>query len=146
MAIRISRALLDAIIADALCEPDDERCGLLTGDARAISGFLTAANVHPDPARHFELDPAVLLAAYRAARGGGSEPIGHYHSHPTGPARPSPADAAAADQDGRLWLIVGSGEAHLWRSVTGGAHLGRFDPVELEIVETQRLASPAAAP
>lgn len=146
MAICISRALLDAIIADARSDAARERCGLLTGVAGAITGFLPAANVHRDPARHFELDPAVLLAAHRAARDGSPALIGHYHSHPNGPARPSPADAAAADEEGRLWLIVGSNEARAWRSIAGGVHLGRFGPVELEIVAPERLASPTAAP
>ena len=146
MAICISRALLDAIIADAQSDPARERCGLLTGDVDAITGFLPAANVHRDPARCFELDPVVLLASHRAARSGGAAPIGHYHSHPNGPARPSPADAAAADEEGRLWLIIGSGEARAWRSTAGGAHLGHFEPVYLEILAPEPLASRFAAP
>lgn len=119
---------------------------MLTGNSAAITGFLPATNVHCDPARHFELDPAMLLAAHRAARDGGPALIGHYHSHPNGPARPSPADATAADQAGRLWLIIGSGQARAWRSAPGGAHLGQFDPVELEILAPEPLASPFAAP
>jgi desampylase len=146
VAIYISRALLDAIIADAQSDPAHERCGLLTGDAGAICGFIAAANIHPEPSRQFELDPAAQIAALRAARNGGPAVIGHYHSHPTGPAQPSPADAAAAANDGRLWLIIGSGEARAWRSNAGGSHLGCFDPVDLEIVAPERLASPTAAP
>lgn len=146
MVICISRALLDAIIADAQGDAARERCGLLTGDAGAITGFLPVTNVHCEPARHFELDPLALLASHRAARGGGAVPIGHYHSHPTGSAQPSVTDAAAADEEGRLWLIIASGEARAWRSVPGGAHLDTFDPVELEIVASEPLASPFTAP
>jgi desampylase len=146
VAICISRALLDAIIADAQGDAARERCGLLFGDAAVITGFLPVPNVHCEPTRHFELDPVILLAAHRAAREGGAALIGHYHSHPNGPARPSPADAAAADEEGRLWLIIGSGEACAWRSGSGGVHLGWFDPVELEILASEPLASPFTAP
>ncbi len=45
-----------------------------------------------------------------------------------------------------MWLIIGSEEARIWRSVAGGVHLGRFDPVDLEIVAPEPLASPFAAP
>ncbi len=146
MSVAISRSLFDAIIADARSDPNAERCGLLFGAGPAITGFAPAANIHPCPARHFELDPASLLSSYRAARNGGPEVIGHYHSHPDRPAIPSLADAADVDDDGRLWLIVGGTGTRLWRSVVGGPHLGCFEPV-LVIVETSTLlASPSDAP
>lgn len=94
----------------------DEICGLLLGREDAIEAILPAANVAPDPARHFELDPAVLIAAHRAARRGGPAVIGHYHSHPSGVAAPSETDRACAAPDGSFWLIVGGREATLWRA------------------------------
>jgi desampylase len=36
-----------------------------------------------------------------------------------------------ATSPGRLWLIVPSGEARLWRETPGGAMHGAFEPVEL---------------
>jgi proteasome lid subunit RPN8/RPN11 len=47
--------------------------------------------------------------------------IGHYHSHPNGPAEPSPRDLAAAEP-GRLWLIIGGGAARMWRAGDGAFH------------------------
>lgn len=128
----ISRSLLDAVLADARSDPARERCGLLLGCGDTIVDWLPAANVHAQPERHFELEPAVLVAAYRAERTGGLAVLGHYHSHPSGAAVPSAADAAAADTDRRLWLIVGRTEFGLWRSVAGGAVLGRFEAVDIE--------------
>ncbi len=145
MAVRISRAVLDAIMADAQTTPSLERCGLLFGGNECITGWRSAANVHPEPARHFELDPMVLIAAARAAREGqGPAIVGHSHSHPAGEAVPSKADAAAAAGDGRLWLIVGSGGCRLWRSISGShaavglarqLWLGKFVEEEIEAVD-----------
>lgn len=141
MGMAISRAVIEAILADARADPDRERCGLLFGDDIVIVGWRSAANVDLDPARRFELDPAELIAAERASRSGGSRLIGHYHSHPDGTPNPSATDAAAAEPDGRLWLIVGARDWRLWRSVAKGAVHGRFDAVECNIVGSPRLAS-----
>lgn len=85
-------------------------------------------NVAPDPRDSFEIDPAALIAAHRAARSGGPAPIGHYHSHPRGPAHPSARDAAMAEP-GSYWLIAGEGELRGWRARTDGG----FDPVALSV-------------
>ena len=128
MGVHISRSLLDPILAEAAASPD-EICGLLLGTADEIREARAAVNVHPDPARFFEVDPAILFAAIRAARDGGPAVVGHYHSHPSGRAEPSPRDAAAAPGDGALWLIVAGGKARLWRNVADGA----FEPVPLAL-------------
>src|SRR3546814_2739857 len=92
MTISISRALLNRILADAAKDSGAERCGLLLGEAARICDVRFAANVAPEPACHFELDPAVLLDAHRTARNGGSRVVGHYHSHQSGKAVPSSID------------------------------------------------------
>ena len=123
--------MLHRILAEAVAS-GEEICGLLL---RAPDGTISAqacANVHPSPAMWFELDPAALLAAHRAARSGGDAVIGHYHSHPSGDAMPSLTDAAQAAADGAVWLIVtGNGEARAWRAVRDGAAHGRFDPLTI---------------
>ncbi len=137
MGVAISRSLLDAIRADLALDPSRERCGLLLGGAGwigglRISGWLPARNIHPSPEHAFELDPAVLLGAMRAARAGGEAVIGHVHSHPHGAARPSRADAAAAEADGRLWMIVDAdGDVGLWQSSGNGPVHGMFVGVDL---------------
>lgn len=125
MTIEISSTLLKRLLNDARNSPDHEICGLLFGGAQSIEFALACANVAPDPRRHFEIDPAALFAAHRAARGGGPGVIGHYHSHPSGRAMPSPRDAEAAMGDGALWLIVTAHKARLWRTSAPGA----FDAV-----------------
>jgi desampylase len=106
-----------------------EACGLLLGEGTAIDLATHAANVAAHPATRFEIDPAHLLAAHRAARAGGPEILGYWHSHPSGTAMPSPIDAAMADPDGRIWAIAAMGAIACFRAITDGVLHGRFEPV-----------------
>jgi len=128
MEYEISSTLLGRLLAEAQNSPHAEICGLLLGSPARIEAATACANVAADPARRFEIDPAALFTAHRAARGGGPQVIGHYHSHPSGQPVPSARDAAQAMGDGALWLILTAGEARLWRSVEAGA----FEPVALD--------------
>lgn len=88
-----------------------EACGLLLGRRRAglvvIEAATEARNVAPEPRRAFEVDPAHLFAALRAARGPGAPAIvGVWHSHPSGLLCPSAADRAAALEPALLWVIA----------------------------------------
>jgi len=133
-AVGISRAVFEALLADARATPGFERCGLLIGRGDRIAEVWPVRNVHPEPARHFELDPAALFAALRAARSGGPEVIGHYHFHPTGDCRPSATDRAAALGDDRLWLIISAEGWGLWRSVSDGDSVA-FVAIALDIAD-----------
>ncbi|URW76961.1 M67 family metallopeptidase [Sphingomonas donggukensis] len=135
MTLRISRSVADAILAEARAGGSREVCGLLFGSATRIDTALRCANVAETPHRAFEIDSAALLAAHRAARGGGPRIAGCYHSHPSGTATPSLRDAAAAAPDGWLWVIAGGGALAAFRAVAAGAIHGRFDPVPLVIDE-----------
>ncbi len=97
-----------------------EACGLLLGQGERIVSLRACANVHPDPARRFEIDPRALIDAHRAARSGGPQVLGHYHSHPAGPPEPSATDRAHAAGDGPVWAIIGQGNIGWWRDGPGG--------------------------
>jgi desampylase len=127
----ISSSTLAAIGAHAAAEHPREACGLLFGRAGQIEDAAPCANVADAPDRRFEIDPAALFAALRADRAGGRRLIGCYHSHPSGAALPSSADAQAAAPDGKLWLIVARHDVTLWRAVADGAAHGRFERVDL---------------
>lgn len=130
--LRISRSLADQIGVEAKRSPL-EICGLLLGRDDAVEAIQPCANVHATPATHFEIDPAALFGALRAARGGGPAVIGHYHSHPSGSALPSATDAESAHADGAIWIIVAGDRITAWRAVRDGAVHGRFDPLALAI-------------
>lgn len=129
MRLEISSAALDAILAEAAASPDVEVCGLLLGKGLQVAKIRACPNVAGRPATEFEIDPAQLIAACRAARESGEKVIGHYHSHPNGKAQPSPRDTANSMGDGAVWVIVGGKDVSAWRS---------NDPGRLARIEVQR--------
>jgi len=126
MELRISSLLLDEIRAAAAGSPNAEICGLLLGRDGRVEAVVECANVAAEPADSFEIDPAALVAAHRAARAGAPVPIGHYHSHPNGRAEPSERDAAAAEA-GSYWIIATHDDLRCWRALSGA----RFAPVAI---------------
>jgi desampylase len=129
MAVCITASALAAIHQAARHSHPHEACGLLLGRGDLIEAAQPTANVAPDPARHFEIDPAALIAAHRAARAGGPALLGYFHSHPTGIAAPSPTDRAMAARDGRIWAIAANGTITLWRDSRSG-----FEPLSYDDV------------
>lgn len=134
MVVRISRSLLDWILAEAAAMPAREVCGLLLGTSDAILDVRPAHNVAAYAEDRFEIDPQLLFDQARAERAGGMMRIGHYHSHPNGRAEPSRTDATAAEAEpDQLWMIVAAGEASLWRADAPAGLHGRFARVTLEV-------------
>ena len=113
--MKISKRTIDTILADATLAHPHECCGLLLGEGGQIPQARPAANIHPEPARHFEIDPRALIDAHKAARAGGPQVIGYYHSHPNGDPRPSTTDRASAAHDGMVWAIAAAGEVRFFR-------------------------------
>ena len=118
MQVNIAAALVERLLSEAAVDPTREICGLLYGNEGRIEGAEWTPNVADDPDRTFEIEPAALFMAIRLERQGGPRLIGHYHSHPNGSAEPSPRDLAAAEP-GKLWLIIGGGQARLWYAEAG---------------------------
>ena len=115
MRIEVTSEALGAMRAHAAAALPHEACGVLLGEGERITEARPAANVHPAPETHFEIDPQALIDAHRAARVGGPQVIGYYHSHPRGPAQPSATDRASASGDGKVWAIIAGDDARFWR-------------------------------
>jgi proteasome lid subunit RPN8/RPN11 len=128
--IEVTREVIAAILAEARRAAPQEACGLLLGRANRVEAVQAAANVSPQPLTRFEIDPAALFAAHRAARAGGPELLGYYHSHPSGHPRPSATDCEHAGGDGRAWAIVAGGEVSFWRDGKSG-----FEPLSHCVVD-----------
>jgi proteasome lid subunit RPN8/RPN11 len=119
--LEVTGAAIAVMVADAARAAPLECCGLLLGqELGQITQARPATNVHGDPARHFEIDPAALIAAYRNARAGGPALLGFYHSHPNGHPRPSASDCEHAGGDGRVWAIIADGQPRFWRDTPEG--------------------------
>jgi proteasome lid subunit RPN8/RPN11 len=88
----------------------NEACGLLIGRSDEAGWHITRAvvgsNVHPEPKRRFEVDPRLVFEWMRKLRGGAESVVGHFHSHPDGPAAPSETDRASAFDRSALWVIA----------------------------------------
>ena len=115
MEIILTREALDGIRTAAERAFPEEACGLLLGREGRIERVVRAQNVHPSPRTHFEIEPQALVDAHRAARRGGAQVLGYYHSHPAGPAAPSATDRNCAAGDGSVWAIAAGGDVTFWR-------------------------------
>lgn len=120
MRCEVSSQVIAAVLTEAERAHPLECCGILLGADDHIVAALPARNVHPAPATHFEIDPAILIAAHRAAREGGPQVVGYYHSHPVGSTTPSAIDRAQAAHDGAIWAIACGGEIGWWRDLADG--------------------------
>jgi proteasome lid subunit RPN8/RPN11 len=94
------------MIAHAREEAPNECCGLLIGEGLVIDECVRARNLDPDPARRYELDPAVHLEANRRLRGTRRSVVGFYHSHPRSSPVPSATDRQEAYYPEAIWIIV----------------------------------------
>ena len=127
----LTQLVLDGLLQAAAHADPNECCGIMFGDDNTITSVRPAHNVHYDPATHFEIDPKVLIAAYRAEREGGPKVAGFYHSHPTGNAEPSVKDAASAAGDGKIWAIIAGEEVTFWRDTPQG-----FEPLSYRVINS----------
>lgn len=129
MVLEVTRDVMATLLEEAARAAPRECCGLLLGRNGRVTEARAAANVAADPLRRFEIDPVALLAAHKAARQGGAELLGYYHSHPTGHPVPSATDCEHASGDARAWAIVAGGEVAFWRDGRAG-----FEPLEVRMV------------
>ncbi|MFP6736243.1 MAG: M67 family metallopeptidase [Rhodospirillales bacterium] len=144
-AITLTARQRDLILNEAAAAYPAECCGLLVGrgggaDGWTVSRVVPAANVAATGLGHsnrdrFEVDPQVRFDLERALRGGAEQVIGHYHSHPDHPAKPSATDLAKAYEPSLIWIIAGAqgGDA----TSLGAFRLdgGDFETLALEILD-----------
>lgn len=118
--LNVTSGAIATLYEEAARAAPAEACGLLLGDGGGVARAVVCANVAADPLRHFEIDPAALIAALRAERQGGAAVLGYWHSHPTGHPLPSATDCEHAGGDGRVWAIVGENAIGWFRDTPGG--------------------------
>lgn len=139
-AVRMTRAVRDAVLDHARRALPDECCGLLIGtalgDETHVSRAWPARNLRSSPTRYL-IDPADHFAAIRTARRNGLRVVGAYHSHPTSPPSPSETDAREAD-DGELVYLIAS-------PALGAVRGYRLDGGRLRPVELRTTVSPGTA-
>ncbi len=72
-----------------------EACGLLGGRQGIVEVVIPVKNAAESPVR-FRMEPLEQLNAFEQVESAGMEVLAVFHSHPQGPAVPSPTDIAEA--------------------------------------------------
>ena len=99
-----------AILTHARRASPRECCGFLIGAGRRVHFTVPMRNVARGRTR-YRIDPAAHIRLLRVLRAFFPPMgiLGVYHSHPAGPARPSPLDLAQAHYASWVHIIVGLG-------------------------------------
>ncbi|QSA96871.1 Mov34/MPN/PAD-1 family protein [Methylococcus sp. EFPC2] len=104
--VTLPRPLINQLLHYAQLTPEAEICGLIGAGPNGAYRCYPVPNAAADPARRFELDPAGQIEAIRLMRERGESLFAIFHSHPSAPAEPSPADFAEASHPEALYLII----------------------------------------
>ena len=128
--MRISRRLLDEVIAHARADAPNECCGMIAardGDAVAVH---RATNVAASPLR-YEIDGREQYRFQTAIEDAGLDLGAIYHSHTRTAPEPSETDVNLAFYPDALYVIVGvAGEAvdvRAWNIVDGKVSAGALE-------------------
>ena len=121
--LSLAQTLRDQLRTAAEAAYPEECCGLIIGrqvpppagkgpPRYAATRLVAAANLHAEPRIAFELDPATHFRVLRELRHAAGEAtaeclLGHYHSHPEGPAVPSARDRRQVTEPEKIWVIIG---------------------------------------
>lgn len=104
--LTLSSRQRDAVLAICVRALPNEGCGLFLGSSSGVVAEVVASRNVADSAKVYEIDPAVLLKAYRRADALGLEVLGVFHSHTHSGAYPSPTDVAQAPDPTWHYVIV----------------------------------------
>ena len=130
-SLRISRALLDEVIAHARAEAPNECCGLIASRDGVAVSVRRVRNIHASPLK-FEMDGKELLDALDEIESAGLELGANYHSHTRSAPIPSQTDVNLAKWwPEQLWVIVGlehdEPDVRAWKIVDGAVSEAAFE-------------------
>jgi [CysO sulfur-carrier protein]-S-L-cysteine hydrolase len=93
--VKISRALIDELVAHAREDLPNECCGMIGGRDGEATRVVRVENAAASPLR-YEMDPQGQYDALKAIEGAGEELVAIYHSHTRSAAYPSQTDVNEA--------------------------------------------------
>ncbi|HLQ78230.1 MAG TPA: M67 family metallopeptidase [Terriglobia bacterium] len=105
MHLTLAPGLMDRIVRHAAAALPQEGCGLIAGSRGAAERFIPMTN-RLASATSFDMEPSELIATLRSLRESGESLLAIYHSHPRGPAEPSPRDIDRAYYPEAAQIIV----------------------------------------
>ena len=108
--MRISQALIDAMVAHAREDLPNECCGMIGGRDGEATQVVRVENAAASPLR-YEMDPQGQFDGLRSIEDAGEELVGIYHSHTRSAAYPSQTDVnQAAMWPEQVYVIVSLAE------------------------------------
>jgi proteasome lid subunit RPN8/RPN11 len=109
--LKISRALLDQIVAHARADHPDEACGVIAGPAGSGTPerFIAMTNAARSPT-FYQFDSMEQLAVWREMDDRDEEPVVIYHSHTGTQAYPSRTDISYAGEPDAHYLLVSTAD------------------------------------
>jgi len=93
--MKISRQLIDEMVAHAREDLPNECCGMIGGGDGEATTVIRVANSAASPLR-YEMDPQEQYNALKSIEDGGGELLAIYHSHTKSAAYPSQTDVNQA--------------------------------------------------
>ena len=100
--IVFTRTLYDQMLAHGLSDPAHEMCGLLAGHDGVVEQVLPVPNALRSSVA-YRMEGPEFVEAMKACD---FEPMGIFHSHPSGPPTPSPTDVAEATYPDSIYVII----------------------------------------
>ncbi len=104
--LTLSAAQREALLAACVRALPDEGCGLLLGTPDGVVREVMASPNVAASAKLYEIEPRVLLRAFRRADEAGWDVLGVFHSHTHSAAYPSPTDVRQAPDPAWHYLIA----------------------------------------
>ena len=106
----MSRGLFEALLDEVRRAAPEEGCGLIATSGERAMKLFPGRNVDRSPTR-YTMDPYDVLHGLLEIEAAGWRLGAIYHSHPDGPAWPSPTDLREAQYPDALVLIVSLADA-----------------------------------
>lgn len=109
MTLELPDAIRQSIVDHASAGAPAEVVGILAGsrgERSTVERIYEATNAADTPRTRYEIAPEEELELLDRVDDAGLDVVGFYHSHPDGPAEPSPTDAELAAWPGRSYLVV----------------------------------------
>ncbi len=103
--MKISKRLVDEIVAHAREDLPNECCGMVGGADEEARTVYRAENAEASPLR-YSIDAKEQFRLMRAIEDAGEELVGIYHSHTKSAAYPSQTDVNLAGWPDAVYLIV----------------------------------------
>ena len=133
--LRISQALVDAMVEHAKADHPDEACGVLAGPAGTDEPrrAIPMVNAARSPT-FYEFDTTELLRLYRDLDDRDEVPVVVYHSHTATEAYPSRTDIALAAEPEAHYVLISTREHG---SAPGPVELRSFRILDGQVTEEE---------